>query len=276
MSSDQQNDCRRFEGLLAASVDGELEPAEQTILEAHLALCARCRGELASQAQIKDLIGTRTPRPVAPLALKERILRLIEEEAHPVPAREVSWLRRLLTRPVPAWATALLLLLASLFLVTNRTGGPEMGLAVQEAVANHVHMLQGHYLPMEVQSDDPAEVSAWLSKNLSQPTPVPRLPVENVSLVGGRMCHLGGQPAGYACYVWRGRLLGLFVAQRGALALDRSVREQMAMQGYARFSYDQSEILFWEDGENDFLLVAEGEAVGALDELTAASWRETG
>jgi anti-sigma factor RsiW len=55
---DEPFDCRRVEDLLEAYVDGDLEPFEGRLVEAHLAGCATCREELALSRQVRQELRT--------------------------------------------------------------------------------------------------------------------------------------------------------------------------------------------------------------------------
>jgi len=74
--------------LLQRAIDGELAPAEQALLNAHLATCARCRAVIAAQRQVEGLLRS-GPRPQLP----PDFTRLIQARvvALPPPPRLAPW-----------------------------------------------------------------------------------------------------------------------------------------------------------------------------------------
>ena len=59
--------------LLSASIDGEIKPAEEAALEAHLEGCTECRGLLEDFRKLEGTIADEAP-PAVPADLRERIL----------------------------------------------------------------------------------------------------------------------------------------------------------------------------------------------------------
>jgi anti-sigma factor (TIGR02949 family) len=59
-------------------IDDDLEAPDQVALEAHLALCLRCCGELAFARELRHLLRTKSAEDV-PDAVQERLERVIDD-----------------------------------------------------------------------------------------------------------------------------------------------------------------------------------------------------
>jgi predicted anti-sigma-YlaC factor YlaD len=72
-------DCEKFEPLLQASLDGDLDPPSQASLDEHLAHCPRCR---AKDAMLKSSINAlkELDKPSTSSALTTRIMTAIFQE----------------------------------------------------------------------------------------------------------------------------------------------------------------------------------------------------
>jgi anti-sigma factor RsiW len=97
-------DCRIWEPLLARAADGVLQPDEQADLDRHLSGCASCRGAVADQRAVRQVLQAR-PAATASAAFAATVMSAV--------AREGLWLRRLdfrrwTWRLVPATAALLL------------------------------------------------------------------------------------------------------------------------------------------------------------------------
>ena len=62
----RDHQCENYTGLLVRAADGELDGAERSQLDAHLAGCARCADTLQSQRVAREALMTWTPRPASP------------------------------------------------------------------------------------------------------------------------------------------------------------------------------------------------------------------
>src|SRR5690348_16849312 len=111
-------DCPEPRDLLAAYVDGALDPATTADLAAHIAGCARCQADVAAQQQVKQLLAQ---APALPADLAERVRN--HAYATPAAAPPAPTLRPVAVRPrvrvpalrrwvaVPAFAALLLLIM---------------------------------------------------------------------------------------------------------------------------------------------------------------------
>ncbi|HET8541301.1 MAG TPA: zf-HC2 domain-containing protein [Anaeromyxobacter sp.] len=76
--------CRDARTLFSARLDGRLGPDEARALDAHLAACAACRGELARWEAAAGALRAAGPTPVPP-SLAERAFRAATRAERPAP-----------------------------------------------------------------------------------------------------------------------------------------------------------------------------------------------
>lgn len=90
-----------FEELIAAAIDGELSPAEQTELDAHLAVCPRCRAFREAMEAVSGVTAKHLPPP--PADFTDRVMDAVRAQAAP----PVKKKRKPGILPFPARAAAL-------------------------------------------------------------------------------------------------------------------------------------------------------------------------
>lgn len=178
---------------LNAYVDGELQPAERAAVEAYLADNPADRERVAAwrdqEATLRALYGH------------------VAEEAVPArlsPHRISMERRRNLRRTAMAVAAALVLV------VLGGTGGwigrgligqdASQVTLVSEAEAAHALYTPEVLHPVEVNGEQGAHLSKWLSKRLDRSLSIPDLSSEGFSLVGGRLLPAAGSAAALLMY----------------------------------------------------------------------------
>ncbi|GIW03501.1 MAG: hypothetical protein KatS3mg059_0121 [Thermomicrobiales bacterium] len=98
--------CNETHDLLSAYALGALEPEEQRMVAQHLAICMDCRQRLAVFDAVTDALLT-APAPIAPPpALRERLMRSIQEPAPPARASSRGILRAQDVVMVKRWVVA--------------------------------------------------------------------------------------------------------------------------------------------------------------------------
>lgn len=68
-----RRECIPTLALLDRHLSGELEPGERAVVEAHLAQCEHCRGELDEQRRVRDAVRTAIARTSVPADLADAI-----------------------------------------------------------------------------------------------------------------------------------------------------------------------------------------------------------
>lgn len=192
--------------LLHALADGELDAANATALEQHLATCDACAAELRALQELRASL--RRPELVdrAPASLLARIEQDLRPRKEPIraPAARRSW-------GIAAGAVAALAASVVLWLLP---GGSDA--LLREAVDDHVRGTLGSRV-VDVQSSDQHQVKPWFIGRVDVAPPVPELSAAGFPLVGGRLDYLGRQIVAATVYRRRDHLLTLFVrADSGA------------------------------------------------------------
>ena len=221
--------CADVQKFVHPYLDGEFEDADRVELEHHLSTCATCRQAVAFEQSFKAALKTRLRRPVAPAALRGRVLEALDradaEGNGPVPS---LW-RRL----APATAIAAAAAAAAFFLWPGASSHPPPGLAlVEDAVKTHVK-----YLPVEVAGNED-QVRDFLRGRVDVPVRPPRLPM-NAVLVGARIGRLGASDAALLRYRVGSTLLTVLVFDPSVLhgfdgGRHRRVRDHEVYTGTSR------------------------------------------
>lgn len=92
--------CAEVQDRLDAWIDGDLDPAEAGVLEAHVERCPECDGERRLAEEIRE-----TLRGLPELDLPDRVMEVVRDETAPtIGERARGLLDAIFARPVPAVA----------------------------------------------------------------------------------------------------------------------------------------------------------------------------
>lgn len=121
---DPRTGCERWQEVLEAYVDGELDAPERSRLENHLEGCPACRSELALASELRDRLRG-LPSLDAPRGAVAAVLETARQEdrAQRGPA-PWSWLETLWARPLLAGGAAAAIVLAIVLALFPGDGGP--------------------------------------------------------------------------------------------------------------------------------------------------------
>jgi len=204
----------------AASIVSPVE-AEVAQAEAHVAGCAACQEFFAAEERLKALLRTRAPREKASATLREQVFSRIGER----PARPSHWLRPLRRRNLALAVTGLMivvLLAVGLWFSHRRTQimSPQIASILIE---DHAHNLPG---ATQIASSDHLVVQSWFQGQVDFSFRLP--PINDPSLIGGRLCYLQGRRAALVLYQHPQSKVSLFILdgsdvelpETGVIALD--------------------------------------------------------
>ena len=197
-------ECKYSEERLSGLLDGELESGESREIEAHLAVCAKCRKLFTDLEKIDAVLKEHIPRKNAPRHLKEKAVENLQLEK----IQSLLEHRPIRRGLLGAGITAAFVSIMGLFLVWRQPAVVDMP---QAAIVNHINSLSGG-LPVEIRISDPTSIVEWFVGKLSFRVLVPDLTHEGYKFVGGRLCHLNGLDVAYITYEKDGRIVSLFVA----------------------------------------------------------------
>ena len=192
---------------LSTSFDGEAEPREQAAVEAHVASCPGCTRALAGFATVRESMRAATAERDVPLQLRERVLALADPSRRPIR-------RRPLLTGMAAVAAVLLVFLGSW------SGGMNSALAFE--LERHHLKAFSRLAPCEFESSDPAEVEAWIRREVGYEVEVPEIP--GATLLGARRCRLHGELTASVLYRIGDRAVTIFLAPRESKAGRQAAR----------------------------------------------------
>lgn len=234
---------------------GRLEPGAAAAVRGHLDECAMCGHEDAAERTLTEVLEHRLPQHPASIALKRRLASGWPASA-PAP---LPWWRRWTGPLVPAFAVAVLLLVAAPIVYLQRTtlhdtdGTSRM---VGEAINDYLRVVSSQH-PVEIQSGGIHQVKPWFAGRLDF-APV-------VSFAGDQDFPLEGGAVGYfldrkaAVFVYRRRLhvIPLFIFRADGLTWPtRGLTPLGRVQAYSEAARGVNTIL-WRDGDLGYALVSD-------------------
>jgi anti-sigma factor RsiW len=197
--------CLDKESMLHALLDGELDAANASALETHLAACPACAQRLETLKALHERLAALPPTP-APEALKGRIEAMIGAEATKAARRQARPARPGL---LAGWlAAGAMTAVAASLVVTPLATGPSLPQQLADA---HVRSLLADHL-VDVQTSDRHVVRPWFNGRIGfNPPPAPDLQAQGFPLVGGRLDYADGRPIAAIVYRRRAHVINLFV-----------------------------------------------------------------
>jgi anti-sigma factor RsiW len=229
--------------MLHALLDGELDAANASALETHLAACPACAQRLETLKALHERLAGLPPTP-APEALKGRIEAMIGAETRKAarPARPGPW-----PAPWAGWlAAGAMTAVAASLVVTPPASGPSLPRQLADA---HVRSLQADHL-VDIPTSDRHVVRPWFNGKIGfAPPPAPDLAAQGFPLVGGRLDYAEGRPIAAIVYRRREHVINLFVLPvKAGLQLPRL---GPAPDGYAMLHWTDRGLDYWAVSDAD-------------------------
>ncbi len=171
--------------------------------QTHLGTCGACQQFLDDMRHMAEHLRALAPSPPAPAAVRERVARTlaqarVSEALPPAPVQRRRW-----------WSVAVAVGALGLGLMgwwTHDTPSDPARQSPLRAVAeDHIRSLHEEQLL----TADPATVARWMGQRVAFAVHVPAMP--GTTLVGGRLCLLGGQRGMVLWYRVDGHLLSYYV-----------------------------------------------------------------
>lgn len=192
---------------ISAWLDGEASAVEGAAVEAHLSQCPACAHAVAEWQQLGEALRG-LPREL-PQGLEQR-------------AREAVVLRRrgpfTPRRRVLGAALGLVALLIGWAASSLIPAGLDQALAVE--ISAHHFRAFARARPCDFESDDPAEVEAWLERTFGYAVEVPHVP--GAVLLGARKCRLHGVLTAALLYRIGDEALTIFLPQSDTPAAEQA------------------------------------------------------
>jgi anti-sigma factor RsiW len=247
-------ECEEARIHLLASKRGQLRPALESNLRAHLDTCAACAQVDAEEQVLTEILERRLPQHPAPIALKRRLAAQWPTTPAPPRARWRRWGAAL----APALAVVIVLLVAFPGYIERMRGGQTDGTAklVREAVNDYLRLLSSQH-PLDIASGGLHQVKPWFEGRLDFAPVVAFEGDQDFPLKGGAVGYFLDRKAAVFVYGRRLHTIALFVVRADGLPWPTRSLEAM---GGARASAGVSRgfnVLLWRAGELGYALVAD-------------------
>ena len=205
--------CEQWRGKLDLYSDGELAPADEAALRAHLNSCAACAVDVLDRVQLKRSVHAAGKRYEPSAQLRAQIAKTVAKTtAKKAPSANV-WGWRIIF--VPA-VVMLIFALALNFYVGREHAGRER--VYSELADLHVATLASA-TPVDVISSDKHTVKPWFQGKIPFTFNLPELPGSEFSLIGGRVTYLEQTPGAQLIYQVRKHEISVFIFPEHALPM---------------------------------------------------------
>lgn len=204
--------CEQWEQKLDLYLDGELAPAEETVLRAHLQGCVRCAIDALDRVQLKKSVHMAGKRFDPSAQARAKIVKTIARTAPIKSAREGGWWGWRIV-----FASAALVLIA--FLLLNSYLGRERTArqrVYSELADLHVSTLASS-TPVDVVSSDRHTVKPWFQGKIPFTFNLPELQSSEFTLMGGRVTYLEQTPGAHLIFQVRKHEISVFIFPERAL-----------------------------------------------------------
>lgn len=194
-------DCRDVGGLLAAWVDGELDPSEKAAFDAHLLACPGCARAARGHLGLKQAVRRTSSGSHAPARLRTSISARLQDERLPLGPALLQRAGALEPRTVAlaAGLAGVLTWFAAGGLTRPVLGASPAQRALEEGVAQHAGTL-----PLDFAASDAGAVQRWLQSRLDYNVRLPRFPAQSgsrtPSIQGARLSIAHSRPAAVIRY----------------------------------------------------------------------------
>lgn len=250
--------CKDVRARIFEYLDAELPAREREVVECHLAQCPECRAVVDTEVEFRErYIAPLRPPPV-PERVRERVARLLE--TLPAAPPRARWLPRSLFPPrafAVAVAALLLVALGGLIGVVLERGLTErrptlLGLA-EASVAQHQKLTRG-VVPHDITGVSPKDAEQWFRRRLDFNVSLPeQLPGDRLTMVGGRISHLGELEVAALHYRMDEHDISLFV-----IPLERFRQLRLGeTPKFKMLTHNGYDVIVWASHGSGYALVSE-------------------
>jgi anti-sigma factor RsiW len=222
--------------LIEAYVDNELDAAQHSAVEQHLATCPTCSETCVrlrmQTASIKAAAPYYKPPPDLQQSVRNALRRVASEKAKPL--SEVPW------RWLTIAASLLLAVSVSWNVAQFRPRSSEVAVA-ENVLSDHIRSLIGTRL-VDVPSSDQHTVKPWFAGKLDFSPEVKDLEAQGFPLVGGRIEYLADRRVAALVYHRRQHVITVFIWPD---ASSSAVGARISRNGYNLLHWTAGPMTYW-------------------------------
>jgi anti-sigma factor RsiW len=253
--------CDRWREKLDLYADGELAPAEDAALRAHLQGCAGCAADALDRVQMKRSVQMAGKRYEPSAQLRAQIAKTVAKATATAKTdskkspQATRWGWRIVLVP------AVIVLIFSLAL--NFYAGRESAArqrVYSELADLHVATLASA-TPVDVISSDKHTVKPWFQGKIPFTFNLPELQGSEFTLVGGRVTYLEQTPGAHLIYLVRKHEISVFIFPERALAMPSIPKGPVNALSFNTEGFTQNGLRYFVFGD------ASAEDIRALSKL---------
>ena len=233
--------CTEIRDQMHPYMDGELDLLRALGVEAHFIACKKCRDTHAQHAAARTLLRQHATAFHAPAALRAQLRTLSTPTRYRRPPRcwRTSFAARARTWFAPGAALAFSIA-ATWTISTHLQIGTVAARLPAEIVASHVRA-QMAAQPVDIASENPRDVTPWLSRRLGYSPLVRDLGADGYTLVGSRIDYIRERRVAALAYRHRGHAIDVYAWP--ASAHDVTLHE-LSRRGYNLVNWTSEGIFF--------------------------------
>jgi anti-sigma factor RsiW len=208
--------CEQWRGKLDLYADGELAPADESALRAHLNSCAACAVDILDRVQLKRSVQAAGKLYEPSAEFRARIANTIAKTANRAakkPPSANAWGWRIIF--VPAVVMLIFALALNFYLGRERAARERV---YSELADLHVSTLASA-TPVDVISADKHTVKPWFQGKIPFTFNLPELTGSAFTLIGGRVTYLEQTPGAHLIYQVRKHEISVFIFPEHALQM---------------------------------------------------------
>ena len=229
--------CDEAQGLISASIDGEVSEASAGDLRQHMAACPACAGVQADFRRLSQQLKS-AEREILPARLETRVRQALAQaaaEARPTLVRGRPWVRQL-----TAVAAVCLIAVFGTWTITRYVDSEAR--IEQDVLSAHVRSLLQES-PIQVASGDPHSVKPWFNGRVEFAPDVKDPAAEGFPLAGARLDYVDGRRVAALVYKRRLHTVNVFVWP-SPHAGDIAAR-LIPVKGYNLLTWSHNGLTYW-------------------------------
>jgi anti-sigma factor RsiW len=217
--------CDQNPAMLAAYLDGELSPEQETAVYAHIASCPTCAAEIAELAKLQRSLRTARGHFTPAADFRQRM----QQQFAPATVKPIAKPRPQLYRLFPlVSALAVMLLLAAGVFEYGYLQSSRTAQTFSQVADLHVNALASTN-PVDVVSTDRHTVKPWFQGKIPFSFNVPEFAGTDFALLGGKLIYLQQQPGAQLIVAMKQHKISVLIFQdsptlSNALRLDSQTK----------------------------------------------------